>query len=36
MEWLETIILVMVVWFFAGVLIRISGNEDERRGLISL
>ena len=36
MDWLETIILVMVVWFFAGVLIRISENENGRRELINL
>jgi len=35
MDWLETIILVMVVWFFAGVLIRILENKNERRALIN-
>jgi hypothetical protein len=36
MDWLGIIILVMILWFFAGVLIRISEDKNDRRGLTSL
>ena len=29
MDWLENIIIVMAVWFFAGVLIKISEDQDQ-------
>ena len=36
MTWLEIIILIMILWYFIGILIVISEDRDKRRGLTCL
>ena len=36
MDWLEFIILIMILWYLLGVLIVIAEDRDERRVLICL